>query len=138
MADDTMSYAIKSVVGGGVVSSSGPDVPPRRLRDGQVPGDGENPKSREGRRDSLLSNYSMDDARQSIRSSTDSLLHPRPAESTMDTHLETSNWHSVPLAFALLPAVAGMAFTNGSAVVTDVTLLALAGVFLNWSVRVPW
>lgn len=53
-------------------------------------------------------------------------------------HTETTGWHSAPLAFALLPALGGLLFQNGSAVVTDVMLLGLAGIFLNWSVRVPW
>lgn len=29
-------------------------------------------------------------------------------------------------------------FTNGSSVITDVMLLGLAAIFLNWSVRLPW
>lgn len=44
----------------------------------------------------------------------------------------------MPLALALLPAVGGLLFQNGSAIVTDITLLGLAVVFLNWAVRVPW
>lgn len=51
---------------------------------------------------------------------------------------ESSHWDSAPLAFALLPAVGGMLFTNGSSVVTDIILLGLAAIFLNWSVRLPW
>lgn len=51
---------------------------------------------------------------------------------------ESSPWHSAPLAFALLPAVGGMLFTNGSSIITDVMLLGLAAIFLNWSVRLPW
>ncbi len=49
-----------------------------------------------------------------------------------------SNWASAPLAFALLPAVGGMVFKNGSAVISDILLLGLAAIFLNWSVRLPW
>jgi hypothetical protein len=51
---------------------------------------------------------------------------------------EESNWQSAPLGLALLPAIAGIFFKNGSAVVTDITLLILAAIFLNWSVRLPW
>ena len=51
---------------------------------------------------------------------------------------EPSHWHSSPLAFAFLPALAGLFFTNGSAFVTDILLLGLAALFLNWSVRLPW
>ena len=51
---------------------------------------------------------------------------------------EESHWHSAPLALALLPAIAGVFFQEGGAFVTDVTLLVLAAIFLNWSVRLPW
>ena len=83
------------------------------------------------------SNFS--ESAQSFKSSTDDLLLPR-AKRPEDVvqHEEHSHWHSVPLALALLPAVGGLAFKNGGAVVTDVTLLALAAIFLNWSVRLPW
>ena len=89
------------------------------------------------RRDSSMTG-SVEDARQSLRSSTDDLLLPRVRSSGLETHHEPSHWHSAPLALALLPAVGGLFFKNGSGVVTDITLLLLAAVFLNWSVRVPW
>ncbi len=90
-----------------------------------------------GRRFSGLSHHSVDDSDIGA-SGVDGLLFPRPADIKLADPLETSSWHSAPLAFALLPAVAGLIFHNGSAIVTDVTLLAFAGVFLNWSVRMPW
>lgn len=107
-------------------------------------GDGASPTDPYGlgerRRSSGLSDQSVDERGDSSASVVvDGSLLSRPAESRLADHLETSsNWHSAPLAFALLPAVAGLIFHNGGAVVTDVTLLALAGVFLNWSVRMPW
>ena len=79
------------------------------------------------------------DARKSVRSSTDDLLLPKI--STSETHHdieETSPWHSLPLGLALLPAVGGMVFKDGSAFITDVTLLALAAIFMNWALRMPW
>ncbi|RDW74313.1 uncharacterized protein DSM5745_06975 [Aspergillus mulundensis] len=76
-----------------------------------------------------------DSVSEAIRSSTDELFFPRAAGKHDD---EESHWHSAPLGLALLPAIAGIFFQNGSAFVTDVTLLALAAVFLNWSVRLPW
>ncbi|PWY72903.1 hypothetical protein BO70DRAFT_389230 [Aspergillus heteromorphus CBS 117.55] len=90
------------------------------------------------RRNSNFSD-SVSEARNSIRSSTDDILFPRAAKSN-DVHStnEESHWHSAPLGLALLPAIAGIFFQNGSAVVTDVTLLVLAAIFLNWSVRLPW
>ena len=89
------------------------------------------------RRTSELSE-SMDATRQSIKSSTDDLLRPRVQRAGLETQKESSPWHSAPLGLALLPAIGGLMFKNGSAVITDLTLLAIAAVFLNWSVRLPW
>jgi hypothetical protein len=90
------------------------------------------------RRNSTLSD-SVSEARHSIRDSTDDLLFPRVNKDTNAAlHHEESHWHSAPLAAALLPAVGGLFFKNGSAVITDATLLILAAIFLNWSVRLPW
>ncbi|KAL4890352.1 hypothetical protein BDV59DRAFT_195087 [Aspergillus ambiguus] len=90
------------------------------------------------RRNSTLSD-TVSEARNSIRSSTDDLFFPRVAKrDDADLPTEESHWHSAPLGLALLPAIAGIFFQNGSAVVTDVTLLVLAAIFLNWSVRLPW
>ncbi|KAL4870377.1 hypothetical protein BDV12DRAFT_166245 [Aspergillus spectabilis] len=98
----------------------------------------EGPPTAPQRRNSAFSD-SVSEARNTIRSSTDELFFPRAArDRDDDPHDEESHWHSAPLGLALLPAVAGIFFQNGSAFVTDVTLLALAAVFLNWSVRLPW
>ncbi|TQS39127.1 hypothetical protein Golomagni_00352 [Golovinomyces magnicellulatus] len=86
-------------------------------------------------RSSTFSEYSLKDARNAFQSSTEELLLPRPI--AMRNH-DSSPWHSAPLAFALLPALAGILFTNGSGIVTDVMLLGLAAIFLNWTVRLPW
>ncbi|KAF1808443.1 hypothetical protein P152DRAFT_462589 [Eremomyces bilateralis CBS 781.70] len=94
------------------------------------------------RRSSLLSDFSLDEATTSLRSSTDNLLLPRANKTRSriehTTHEEPSHWHSAPLAFGLLPAVGGLLFKNGSAFVTDILLLGLAAIFLNWFVRLPW
>lgn len=89
------------------------------------------------RRNSTLSD-SISEARNSIRSSTDDLFLPRVAKGKDPVATEESHWHSTPLGLALLPAIAGVFFHDGSAFVTDVTLLVLAAIFLNWSVRLPW
>ncbi len=90
------------------------------------------------RRSSLFSD-NLSDTRKSLRSSTEDLLLPRVNGSDQLRHVnEPSHWHSIPLGLALLPAVGGLLFQDGSAVVTDITLLALAAIFLNWSVRLPW
>lgn len=90
------------------------------------------------RRNSTLSD-TISEARNSIRSSTDDLFLPRVARHN-DGRIATeeSHWHSAPLALALMPAIAGVMFKEGSSFVTDVTLLVLAAIFLNWSVRLPW
>lgn len=89
------------------------------------------------RRSSNFSDYSLNEARKAFQSSTDDLLLPKPTTDSQ-TDNEASHWHSAPLAFALLPAIGGMFFTNGSTVITDVMLLGLAAIFLNWSIRLPW
>ncbi|OQO04451.1 hypothetical protein B0A48_09373 [Cryoendolithus antarcticus] len=87
------------------------------------------------RRSSLISYSSLDD----MSSSFDDLVNPtsrhrRPVTASGE---EFTHWHSTPLAFAILPALAGLLFNNGSAFVTDVLLLGLAAVFMNWSIRIP-
>ncbi|KAF4268164.1 hypothetical protein KXW98_007519 [Aspergillus fumigatus] len=90
------------------------------------------------RRNSSFSD-SVSEARNSIRSSTDELFFPRVVQKgNIGMPNEESNWQSAPLGLALLPAIAGIFSKNGSAVVTDITLLILAAIFLNWSVRLPW
>ncbi|KAJ5947886.1 hypothetical protein N7466_000901 [Penicillium verhagenii] len=90
------------------------------------------------RRNSTLSD-TISEARHSIRSSTDDLFLPRVSQNNEGPiATEESHWHSAPLALALLPAIAGVMFKEGSVFVTDVTLLVLAAIFLNWSVRLPW
>src|SRR5436190_18264878 len=45
-----------------------------------------------------------------------------------------NTWHHLPIAFALLPAAAGL-FVGGGEKWTDVMLLGLAAVYLNWLVK---
>ncbi|KAF9734015.1 hypothetical protein PMIN03_006643 [Paraphaeosphaeria minitans] len=90
------------------------------------------------RRSSILSQYS--DTRHSFRSSTDDLLQSlgKNDMEKLTTTDEVSLWHSAPLAFAIVPAFAGLLFQNGGAIVTDVLLLVFGTLFLNWCVRTPW
>lgn len=85
----------------------------------------------------MLSFSSLDDATQSFAGD---VLNPGASSgrSGRAEEAEPTHWHSSPLIFAVLPAVGGLVFNNGSAFVTDVLLLGLAAVFLNWSVRLPW
>jgi hypothetical protein len=55
-----------------------------------------------------------------------------------DKQEEPVHWHVFALIFVALPAIAGLFFENGSAVMTDVLLLGLGCLFLYWSVKWPW
>ncbi|KAH8895160.1 hypothetical protein GQ53DRAFT_779920 [Thozetella sp. PMI_491] len=85
------------------------------------------------RRSSNFSDYSLNEARRNLR---DDILNPGAGDG-LQPHPQ-GNLSMIPLAFALLPAAAGLLFKNGSAVVTDAMLLVLAAVFLHWSVTQPW
>ena len=94
------------------------------------------------RRSSTLSDLSFSDARRNLH---DDILNPSSlgggngmATGEASEAPGASGWSSLPLVFALLPAVGGVLFKNGSAFITDMTLLGLAAVFLNWSVTQPW
>lgn len=90
------------------------------------------------RRSSFLSE-TLSETRRSLRSSTDDILLPRArGENDLQDQDDASHWHSLPLALALFPAIGGIFFKNGSAFITDVTLLALAAIFMNWALRSPW
>ncbi|KAI9762621.1 MAG: hypothetical protein M4579_000239 [Chaenotheca gracillima] len=85
-------------------------------------------------------NSSRDERRpSSLWPSAEELLQPKPDESSLGgiSH-ERSNWHRVPLLIGVIPACAGIAFENGNMVMTDIILLALAALFLHWSVKLPW
>ncbi|KAK4539818.1 hypothetical protein LTR36_010352 [Oleoguttula mirabilis] len=88
------------------------------------------------RRSSILSYTSLDG---STHSWADDIINPKTGRRNAqnDDH-EVTHWHSSPIAFAILPALGGLLFKNGSAVVTDGLLLTLAAVFMNWSIRLPW
>jgi len=90
------------------------------------------------RRSSLLSFQSFDDAKQSVRHSATDFILPGLGLEPELRHDGPSHWHSTPLVFAILPALGGLFFTNGTAFTTDILLLGLAAIFLNWSVTLPW
>ncbi|KAI1467296.1 uncharacterized protein F4812DRAFT_432066 [Daldinia caldariorum] len=87
------------------------------------------------RRSSTYSDFSLNDARRDLETSADEILNPSKSGSKQG---ETSPYVYVPLTLALLPAIAGIFFENGSAFFTDLILLSLAAVFLHWSVTQPW
>lgn len=113
----------------------------RHRQRGRLPSDGpEDAQSppRKLRRSSTLSD-TITEARQSLRTTTDDLFLPRAdPRGAIRSPEEESLLQSAPLVLALLPALGGIFFDNGSAFLTDVSLLALAAVFLNWSFRLPW
>ncbi|TFB06102.1 hypothetical protein CCMA1212_002030 [Trichoderma ghanense] len=83
------------------------------------------------RRSSNFSEYSLSEARD--------ILNPRPyPQGEQVSTYEASPLASLSLAFALLPAIAGVLFQNGTSVATDIMLLGLAAIFLHWSVTQPW
>ena len=63
------------------------------------------------RRSSILSDMSLDEARGILRAKTDEVLLPTAPEST--------TWHSIPLAFAVAPAIAGAFLERGESFMTD-------------------
>jgi hypothetical protein len=68
------------------------------------------------------------------------LINPRTntTRRTNQGDNEDTHWHNSPLAFAILPPIAGLVFKDGSTFATDFLLLGLAAIFLNWSIKLPW
>lgn len=67
------------------------------------------------------------------------MWRPRPSISSSTSDEDNGSlWQNLPLAFAILPALGGLFFKNGVSVISDILLLGLAAIFLNWSVRLPW
>jgi hypothetical protein len=87
------------------------------------------------RRSSNFSDYSFTEARRSFEAGADEVWNLGVNKSQPR---DKSPYVFIPLLAALLPAVGGMLFENGSTFFTDVILLALAAIFLHWSVTQPW
>jgi hypothetical protein len=83
------------------------------------------------RRSSTFSEYSFPEVKRNLHEDIIS-----PAGTLAVSH--ENRWTWVPLLFALLPAFGGMVHSNGVAFMSDIVLLGLAAVFLNWSVTQPW
>ncbi|SMQ53561.1 unnamed protein product [Zymoseptoria tritici ST99CH_3D7] len=88
------------------------------------------PSSR--RRSSLISYSSLEDVNDLINPRTNAVRRTTQADN------EGTHWHNSPLAFAILPPIAGLFFKDGSTLATDFLLLGLAAIFLNWSIKLPW
>lgn len=89
------------------------------------------------RRSSTLSDFSITEARRSFRNGTQDILNPSAAKDG-PAQDASSIMSSLPLAFALLPALFGVLFEGGGAVITDVMLLGLVFVFLRYTITQPW
>jgi hypothetical protein len=87
------------------------------------------------RRSSLLSDLS--DTRHSFRSSTDSLSRNNGVDQLTSVE-EGTHWISSPVLFAVLPAIGGLIYQDGGAILTDILTLALASWFLHWCCTFPW
>lgn len=89
------------------------------------------------RRSSTLSDFSITEARRSFRDGTQDILNPSAAKDA-PAQDASSIMSSLPLAFALLPALFGVLFEGGGAVITDVMLLGLVFIFLRYTITQPW
>lgn len=89
------------------------------------------------RRSSTLSDFSITEARRSFRDGTQDILNPSAANDA-PAQDASSIMSSLPLAFALLPALFGVLFEGGGAVITDVMLLGLVFIFLRYTITQPW
>ncbi|KAK3313417.1 hypothetical protein B0H66DRAFT_483255 [Apodospora peruviana] len=84
------------------------------------------------RRSSTFSDYNLGETRRNIEHE---IINPGITQQHDD---EVFGWWSFPLALVMVPAIAGALFKNGSPVVTDIILLILGAIFLNWTVTWPW
>lgn len=103
---------------------------PRRRLPSNTSATAENPFTEARRRSSNFSDLSLNDTQQPIRMNADGMWNPGAQK--------VQPGSVIPLSLALMPALGGVLFTNGSAFLTDVILLGLAAVFLHWSVTQPW
>lgn len=83
------------------------------------------------RRSSTLSALSNDTSYSYNRSEADDMEPSTSSE-------KLSHWESTPLAFIIFPALGGLFIQNGGAHFTDISLLALGLMFLNWCLKAPW
>ncbi|KAI7783926.1 hypothetical protein LA080_011189 [Diaporthe eres] len=89
------------------------------------------------RRSSTFSDFSISEARRSMRDGTQDILNPSGAKHDMGQD-SSGALANLPIAFALLPALVGVLFEGGSQLITDIMLLGLVFVFLRYTVTQPW
>lgn len=98
---------------------------------------GDSPAPGVRRRSSTMSEFNLPDARKSFRNGTKDILNPSAARSE-PANDSSSVLSSLPLAFALLPAIVGVFFEGGNALITDVMILGLVFIFLRYTITQPW
>lgn len=84
-----------------------------------------------------MSEFSLPEAGKYFRDGTKHILNPS-AERSEQSNDTSSMLSSLPLAFALLPAIFGVFFEGGSALITDVMLLGLVFILLRYTITQPW
>ncbi|CAN8097215.1 unnamed protein product [Discula destructiva] len=99
---------------------------------------GDTPARDVRRRSSTLSDFSMTDARRAFRDGTQDILNPSAAKHRASAQDHSSISSNFPLAVALLPALAGVLFEGGGAIITDMMLLGLVFIFLRYTITQPW
>lgn len=97
----------------------------------------ESPSDGPLRRSSTFSDFSISEARRSMRDGTQDILNPSGAKHDMSQD-NSGALANLPIAFALLPALVGVLFEGGSQLITDIMLLGLVFVFLRYTVTQPW
>lgn len=97
----------------------------------------ESPSDGFRRRSSTFSDFSISEARRSMRDGTQDILNPSGAKHDMGQD-NSGALANLPIAFALLPALVGVLFEGGSQLITDIMLLGLVFVFLRYTVTQPW
>lgn len=73
-----------------------------------------------------------------LRDGTHEILNPGAAKHVASAQYGSSAISNLPLAFAFLPAVCGVLFKDGQAMITDLMLLILALIFLRYTMSQPW
>lgn len=84
-----------------------------------------------------MSEFNLPEAGKYFRDGTKNLLDPSAARSELAND-GSSLLSSLPLAFALLPAIAGVFFEGGRDLITDVMLLGLVFILLRYTITQPW
>lgn len=122
-----------------VTVQEAPPLRPRPISLASLPSsdNGDSPGPGLRRRSSTMSEFNLHDAGKFFRDGTRNLLDPGAARSEQANDA-SSLLSSLPLAFALFPAIAGVFFEGGRDLISDVMLLGLVFIFLRFTIIHPW